>query len=105
MDHVIHGRRWNAKKGVIDTEAGESLYADDAAFLFASRKSLCECAVIIDRHFTGFGLQVHKGSQGRSPKQSACTSLQQVFNMKMLTLPMFQLMAVLPLLQTIQVSW
>ena len=68
MDHVIHGRRWNAKKGVIDTEAGESLYADDAAFLFASRKSLCECAVIIDRHFTGFGLQVHKGKPGKKSK-------------------------------------
>ena len=32
MDHGIHGRRWNAKRGITDTEAGESLYADDAAF-------------------------------------------------------------------------
>jgi len=42
MDHVIHGRRWNVKRGVIDMEAGESLYADDAAFLFSSRKDLCD---------------------------------------------------------------
>lgn len=68
MDHVIHGRRWDARRGVIDMEAGESLYADDAAFLFTSRKSLCECAVIIDRHFTAFGLQVHRGKPRKKSK-------------------------------------
>ena len=60
-DHVIHGRRWDARRGVIDMQAGE-------CFLFTSRKSLCECAVIIDRHFTGFGLQVHRGKQGKKSK-------------------------------------
>ena len=65
-DHVIHGRRWND-----DAESftvGEALYADDACFAFSTRQGLCEGAVVIDRHFTGFGLQVHKGREGKKSK-------------------------------------
>ena len=60
FDHIIHGRR-QAKKNLTLFEIGESLYADDAFFGFATRLELEEGAVIIDRHFTSFGLQVHRG--------------------------------------------
>jgi hypothetical protein len=61
FDHIIHGARWRATKGVTLFEIGESLYADDAFFGFETRVELAEGTVIIDRHFTSFGLQVHRG--------------------------------------------
>ena len=61
FDHIIHGRNYKVKKGVKVFEIGESLYADDAYFGFGTRKELEQGAVIIDRHFTAFGLQVHRG--------------------------------------------
>ena len=67
-DHVIHGRRHATKKGVTSVTAAESLYADDALFMFISRLQLEEGVVIIDRHFTAFGLQVHRGRPGKRSK-------------------------------------
>ena len=67
-DHVIHGRRFDVKRGVESVEAGESLYADDACFAFVGRSQLCSGAVVIDRHFTAFGLQVHRGRDGKKSK-------------------------------------
>ena len=61
FDHIIHGARWRATKGVTLFEIGESLYADDAFFGFETRVELAEGTVTIDRHFTSFGLQVHRG--------------------------------------------
>ena len=67
-DHIICGRRWCHKTGTARFTASESLYADDAAFLCTSRASLEKSAVIIDRHFSKFGLQVHRGRDGKKSK-------------------------------------
>ena len=61
FDHILHGRLHSVKKGLTLFEIGESLYADDAFFGFETRQELEVGAVIIDRHFTSFGLQVHRG--------------------------------------------
>ena len=69
FDHIIHGRqnpvtvggKNPGKKGYTIFELCESLYADDAYFGFQTRADLEEGAPIIDRHFTAFGLQVHRG--------------------------------------------
>ena len=37
-DHIIAGRRYNHKRGTTQLSASESLYADDAAFLFINRE-------------------------------------------------------------------
>ena len=68
LDHMIHGREWNAKRGRIGFSIAEALYADDACFAFGSRESMCEAAVIVDKHFTDFGLKVHKGKDGKKSK-------------------------------------
>ena len=67
-DHVIHGRRYDAKRGVSSVEAAESMYADDCCFAFVGRSQICSGAVVIDRHFTGFGLQIHRGRPGKKSK-------------------------------------
>ena len=69
FDHIIHGRQQPVtvggknpvRKGYTVFDVTESLYADDAYFGFQSRADLEEGAPIIDRHFTAFGLQVHRG--------------------------------------------
>jgi len=60
FDHILHGHL-NSTRDVTSFEIGESLYADDAFFGFATRAELEKWAPIIDQHFTDFGLQVHKG--------------------------------------------
>jgi hypothetical protein len=60
FNHVLHGH-YNYVHGAESFTVGESLYADDAFFGFATRAELAYWAPIIDRHFTAFGLQVHKG--------------------------------------------
>ena len=67
-DHVICGRRYNVKNGTTRYTADSSLYADDAGFLCTSRESLEKSAVIVDRHFAKFGLQVHRGRDGKKSK-------------------------------------
>ena len=61
FDHILHGRKYNVKKDLTLFEIGESLYADDAFFGFNTRSGIEKGALIIDRHFTSFGLQVHRG--------------------------------------------
>jgi len=68
FDHILHGRLYNVKKDVTWFEIGESLYADDAFFGFDTRADLEEGAVLIDRHFTSFGLDVHRGKPGKKSK-------------------------------------
>ena len=67
-DHVLHGRHWNDGSEAMEFELGDAFYADDACFAFNSRSDLCEGAIVIDRHFTAFGLQVHRGRPGKKSK-------------------------------------
>jgi exonuclease III len=67
FDHIVAGRT-NCKRGVTWFEIGESLYADDAFFGFQTRAELEEGAELIDRHFTAFGLQVHRGKPDKKSK-------------------------------------
>ena len=73
FDHILNGRLPSVKKGLTKFEIGESLYADDAFFGFGTREELDEGAVIIDRHFTSFGLQVHRGSIVNGKKKKSKT--------------------------------
>ena len=69
IDHVIHGRKWNdASEGMTEFELAEAMYADDACLVWDTRNDMGEGAVVVDRHFTAFGLQVHKGRPGKKSK-------------------------------------
>ena len=66
QDDVINGRRYNSRG--IDFLFNRSLYADDGAFLFASRKDMQDSLHVIFRVLRAFGLTMHVGRDGKSAK-------------------------------------
>jgi len=70
-DGVLTGRRWNTKRGAEDFEFDTTLYADDGAFIFATREDLMAGANCVFDVFGKFGLKCHVGTGNKKSKTEA----------------------------------
>ena len=65
-DWVISGRRWNTGSHSDEFAVSDSLYADDSALLFCSRRDVVSECPKVNAHFDRFGMEVH----ARAPADS-----------------------------------
>ena len=67
-DWVLHGRSHKAGRRTDEFAVPESMYADDTAVVFCSRRDVEEQCPQINHHFFRFGMEVHAGRDGKSSK-------------------------------------